>query len=209
VQTILTGASTALVTLTSVVLSLTLVAVQLAMGQFSPRIVRSILQDRRSQLAVGLFIGTLAYSLTVLREVNGQSSGGGAVPGLAVVVDYGLILSAIVALVLYVNHTAQSIRVGGLIGRVADATRDEVDRLYPGQPEPEDDPTLVVAPDYGVVNKLPHQLLVDIAEEADCVLELVPAIGDFRAPRRSALPRAGLPSGAAAERGRAQRDPGP
>lgn len=40
VQTILTVASTALVTLTSVVLSLTLVAVQLAMGQFSPRIVR-------------------------------------------------------------------------------------------------------------------------------------------------------------------------
>ena len=34
VQTILTAASTSLVTLTSVVLSLTLVAVQLAMGQF-------------------------------------------------------------------------------------------------------------------------------------------------------------------------------
>jgi uncharacterized membrane protein len=57
VQTIRTAASTALVTLTSVVLSLTLVAVQLAMGQFSPRIVRAILHDRRSQLAVGLFNG--------------------------------------------------------------------------------------------------------------------------------------------------------
>src|SRR5204863_5133167 len=64
VQTILTSASTALVTLTSVVLSLTLVAVQLAMGQFSPRIVRAILHDRRSQLAVGLFLGTFAYSMT-------------------------------------------------------------------------------------------------------------------------------------------------
>jgi uncharacterized membrane protein len=61
-QTILTVASTALVTLTSVVLSLTLVAVQLATAQFSPRIVRAILDDRRSQLAVGLFIGTFAYS---------------------------------------------------------------------------------------------------------------------------------------------------
>src|SRR5207237_8941626 len=37
VQTILTATSTALVPLTSVVLSLTLVAVQLAMGQLSPR----------------------------------------------------------------------------------------------------------------------------------------------------------------------------
>ena len=179
VQTILTVASTALVTLTSVVLSLTLVAVQLAMGQFSPRIVRAILHDRRSQLAVGLFIGTFAYSMTVLREVNGQSSGGGPLPGLAIVVNYGLILSAIVVLVLYVNHTAQSIRVGGLIGWVADATRDEVDRLYPAAPEPEDDPSVVAAPDYGVVTKLPHHVLVDIAEKADCVLELVPAMGDF------------------------------
>jgi uncharacterized membrane protein len=179
VQTILTASSAALVTLTSVVLSLTLVAVQLAMGQFSPRIVRAILHDRRSQLAIGLFIGTFAYSMTVLREVNGKSSGGGPLPGLAVVVDYGLILSAIVVLVLYVHHTAQSIRVGGLIGWVADATRDEVDRLYPAAPEPEDDPSVVVAPDYGIVTKLPHHLLVDIAEKAGCVLELVPAMGDF------------------------------
>src|SRR4051794_11291088 len=44
VQTILCTAATSLVSLTSVVLSLTLVAVQLAMGQFSPRIVGSILQ---------------------------------------------------------------------------------------------------------------------------------------------------------------------
>ena len=151
VQTILTVASTALVTLTSVVLSLTLVAVQLAMGQFSPRIVRAILHDRRSQLAVGLFIGTFAYSMTVLREV---SSGAGPVPGLAVAVNYGLILSAIVVLVLFVHHTAQSIRVGGLIGRVADDTRDEVDRLHPTAPEPEDGPSVVAAPNYGVVTKL-------------------------------------------------------
>jgi uncharacterized membrane protein len=167
------------VTLTSVVLSLTLVAVQLAMGQFSPRIVRAILHDRRSQLAVGLFIGTFAYTMTVLREVDVSSSGGGSVPGLAVLVDYGLILSAIVVLVLFVHHTAQSIRVGGLIGWVADATRDEIDRLYPAAPEPADDPSVVAAPDYGVVTKLSHQVLVEIAEKADCVLELVPAMGDF------------------------------
>jgi uncharacterized membrane protein len=178
VQTILTAASTSLVTLTSIVLSLTLVAVQLAMGQFSPRIVRAILHDRRSQLAVGLFIGTFAYSMTVLREVNGNSSSG-PLPGLAIVVDYGLILGAIVVLVLFVNHTAQSIRIGGLIGWVADATREEVDRLYAAAPESDDDPSVVAAPGCGVVTKLSHGVLVGIAEQADCVLELVPAMGDF------------------------------
>jgi uncharacterized membrane protein len=179
VQTILSVASSALVTLTSVVLSLTLVAVQLAMGQFSPRIVRAILHDRRSQFAIGLFIGTFAYSMTVLRQLSGKSSGAGPVPGVSVLVDYALILSAIIALVLYVHHTAQSIRVGGLIGRVADETRDEIDRLFPVAEEPDDDPGVVLAPDYGVVATLNYRVLVAIAERAGCVLEMVPAMGDF------------------------------
>jgi uncharacterized membrane protein len=177
VQTILTVAATALVTLTSVVLSLTLVAVQLAMGQFSPRIVRAILHDRRSQFAIGLFIGTWAYTMTVLREVNGNGSG--PVPGLAVVVDYLLILGAITTLVLFVHHTAQSIRVGGLIGLVGDETRKETERVYPRTDEPRQDPHVVLAPDYGVVVKLHKRALVAIAERADCTLELVPAMGDF------------------------------
>jgi uncharacterized membrane protein len=178
-QSILTVASSALVTLTSVVLSLTLVAVQLAMGQFSPRIVRAILHDRRSQLAIGLFIGTFAYSMTVLRELGGKTSGSAPVPGLAVSVDYALILSAIVALVLFVHHTGQSIRVGGLIGLVADDTRDQIDRLYRVADEPVPAPDVVPAPAFGVLAKVHHHTLVDLAAQADCVLELVPALGDF------------------------------
>jgi uncharacterized membrane protein len=185
-QSVLTVASSALVTLTSVVLSLTLVAVQLAMGQFSPRIVRAILHDRRSQLAIGLFIGTFAYSMTVLRELNGKTSGSAAVPGLAISVDYALILCAIVALVLFVHHTGQSIRVGGLIGLVADETRKQIDRQYRVADEPVTPPDVVPAPACGIVVKLHHHALVDLAARAHCVLELVPALGDF-VPRGSAL----------------------
>jgi uncharacterized membrane protein len=180
VQTILTAAATALVTLTSVVLSLTLVAVQLAMGQFSPRIVRAILHDRRSQFAIGMFIGTWAYTMTVLREVNAsKSGGGGSVPGLAIVVDYALILGAVVTLVLYVHHTAQSIRAGGLIGLVGDETRRQIDKQFPVPDVVEEDPSVIRATRPGVVTKLHRRALVAIAEEADCRLELVPAMGDF------------------------------
>src|SRR5689334_16083262 len=133
----------------------------------------------RSERPVGGLCSNGTDSCLYWRSQRCQSSGGGSLPGLAIVVNYGLILGAIVVLVLYVNHTAQSIRVGGLIGWVADATRGEVDRLYPAAPEPEDDPSVVAAPEHGVVTKLSHQVLVDIAENADCVLELMPAIGDF------------------------------
>jgi uncharacterized membrane protein len=115
-QTILTAASTSLVTLTSVVLSLTLVAVQLAMGQFSPRIVRTILHDRRQparRRAVHRHVRLLDDRPARRQR---QQLGGGSLPGLAVVVDYGLIVSSIVVLVRYVHHTAQSTRAGGPIG---------------------------------------------------------------------------------------------
>jgi uncharacterized membrane protein len=179
VQTVLTVASTSLVTLTSVALSLTLVAVQLAMGQFSPRIVRSILHDRRSRLRIGLFIGTSVYSMTVLREGErqklGRRTGARSCDGGRLQAHP----SAIVTLVLFVNHTAQSIRVGGVIGLVGDETRDEIERLYRATEEAEADPSVVPAPDYGVVVKLHHGALVAIAKKADCVLEMMPAMGDF------------------------------
>ena len=44
-----------MVSLAALVLTITMVVVQLAMGQFSPRIVQRILQDKPSQFAIGAF----------------------------------------------------------------------------------------------------------------------------------------------------------
>src|SRR3712207_8078922 len=70
-QTILSSFATAMVSLTSLVLTVTLVAVQLAMGQFSPRIVGALLTDRWSQLAIGLFGATFLVAVLTLREIRG------------------------------------------------------------------------------------------------------------------------------------------
>jgi uncharacterized membrane protein len=128
VQTILSTAATALVTLTSVVLSLTLVAVQLAMGQFSPRIVGALLNDRLSQAAIALFTGTFSYTVLVTREVNDKT---GAIPGVSVLTSYALILGSVLALVLFVHHAGQGIRASGLIDLVGDRTRDQLETAYP------------------------------------------------------------------------------
>jgi uncharacterized membrane protein len=57
-----------MVTLTSIVSCITLVATQLAMGQFSPRIVRALLQDRKNQLAFELFAATFVHAILTVRE---------------------------------------------------------------------------------------------------------------------------------------------
>ena len=59
-----------MVSLTALVLTVVLVVVQLAMGQFSPRIVATILQDKPSQFAIGIFVGTFAHAMLALSQVN-------------------------------------------------------------------------------------------------------------------------------------------
>src|SRR6476659_6021888 len=86
---ILSSIATSMVSLAALVLTITMVVVQLAMGQFSPRIVQRILRDKPSQFAIGIFVATFAHAMLAMRDVRaGEGSDSGAVPGLAVVVAF-------------------------------------------------------------------------------------------------------------------------
>src|SRR3954464_13324022 len=127
-QTILSSFATAMVSLTTLVLTVTLVAVQLAMGQFSPRIVGALLTDRWSQLAIGLFGASFLAAVLTLREIRGSDTG--TVPGLSMLLCYVLMLASIVVLILYVHHAGQGLRVAGLIDLVGDRSREFIVREH-------------------------------------------------------------------------------
>lgn len=176
---ILSTVALAMVSLATLVLTITMVVVQLAMGQFSPRIVQTILKDKPSQFAIGIFVATFAHAMLTLREVRFGDDV--TVPGLAVVVAFFLVVVSIMVLVLYVHHIGKSLRVSALIEFVGKDTRKLLDKMYPdvgpaGDGEPG---RVVVAPTSGVVTKISYDVLVDAAREAGCVLQLVAPIGEF------------------------------
>jgi uncharacterized membrane protein len=177
---ILGSVATSMVTLTGLVLTIVLVVVQLAMGQFSPRIVRAILRDRPSQLAIGVFVATFAHAMLAMRRVA-STEPGDPVPGLAIVVAFVLIVLSIVVLILYVHHIGQSLRVAALIESVGQETRDLMDELYEdrGIDPATNDPAVVVAHRSGVLYRVDRETLVAIARKAGCVLVMEPAVGDF------------------------------
>ena len=131
---ILETIAVSMVSLATLVLTITMVVVQLAMGQFSPRIVQTFLQDRPSQVAIGLFVATFAHAMLTIREV--QFDGDGQVPGVAIIVAYVLVLTSIAMLVLYVHHIGRSLRVSALIELVGNDTRRLLDRHNPDQLTP-------------------------------------------------------------------------
>src|SRR3954454_5725478 len=152
---ILSAVATSMVSLAALVLTITMVVVQLAMGQFSPRIVQPILKDKPSQLAIGIFVGTFAFAMLAMRDVVIGSSGGGKVPGLTVVTAFLLVVVSIAVLVVYVHHIGRSLRVSALIEIVGRDTRESLDRAYQkpadDAPEPSSRGSVIAAPKSGVV----------------------------------------------------------
>ena len=177
-SSILETVAVSMVSLAALVLTITMVVVQLAMGQFSPRIVQTFLKDRPSQLAIGLFVGTFAFAMLAMREV--QFDGDGQVPGVAVVVSYVLVITSIAMLVIYVNHIGRSLRVSALIELVGKDTREILERQCPDRIQPDDTAADVLpAPNSGVLVGVDRARLVELAARAGCVLHVAPGIGEF------------------------------
>jgi uncharacterized membrane protein len=174
---ILSTIAASMVSLAALVLTITMVVVQLAMGQFSPRIVQTFLRDKPSQIAVGLFIATFVHAMLTLREIRGSAT----VPGLSIAVAYVLVVISVVVLVLYIHHIGRSLRVSALIELVGSETRTLLDREYPNRMEARtsSDDRVIVAPRSGVVSFIERDRLVAQAVEWDCTLRLIPPLGAF------------------------------
>ena len=106
---------TAMITMATLVISITMVVLTLAAQQLGPRLIGNFMGDRRTQLTLGLFVGTVVYLLLVLRSAYGQNS---SVANLAVTGGTVLVLICVATLLLFVHHLAHSIVADNVIDRV-------------------------------------------------------------------------------------------
>lgn len=131
-RTVLSAIASSLITVTSLTFSLTVVTLQLASSQFSPRLLRTFSRDRFVQLTLTLCLATFTYALTVLRTIRSSDEGGqDLVPQLAVTTGFVLALASVLALVLFLGHLAREIRVETLLRQVHRETSKTVRRLLP------------------------------------------------------------------------------
>lgn len=119
---------TAMITMATLAISITMVVLALAAQQLGPRLIRSFMSDRRTQTALGLFISTVVYLMLVLRSTYGQ---GNSVPNLAVTVGTALVFLSVGTLLFFVHHLARSIIADSVISRVGAQLDANIDRLLP------------------------------------------------------------------------------
>jgi uncharacterized membrane protein len=178
-----------MITFTGLVFSITMLVLQLASSQLSPRIMRTFLRDRGTQYTLGLFIATFTYSLLVLRRVGDDLDTGEDVSSVSVWIALVLVFASVLAFVYYIHHIAQAIRPVNVIRSVTQetiATIEQVYRLAEETPEraviPDEEPDAIVrvpAGRFGVLVDLDHSRLCRISGGADATVEIVACPGQF------------------------------
>ncbi len=136
----------ATITVAGITFSVTVVAVQLAASQLSPRVMRQFLRDRFQQSIVGLTVGTFTYALLVLRSTRAPGGEGREpiVPNLSVTVAVILAVVTVIAILAFIDRSARSMQAGQVISRVTRETLALVEEIGArdaiGEPAPNTDP---------------------------------------------------------------------
>lgn len=183
---LLSSIISSMISFTGLVFSITIVVLQLTSSQFSPRVLRTFLDDRGNQLALGIFVATFVYALTVMRVVRAADEGVAFVPRISVTFAFALVLASVTVFIYYIHHISHSIRVASIVTAIGDETRRALDKQYPVDPRPEPAAPergplcrIVHSPRPGVLAAIDTVALVRRAAHADLSVHVKHPLGTF------------------------------
>ena len=186
-RTLLIAISSTLATVIALVLGLTVVALQLASTQFSPRLLRNFLRDRTNQVVLSVFVATFTYSTAGLFTV-GVSAGQRveSYPRLAVSFALVLLFVSLLMLVFFVHHLAHSIQIDEVMRGVERSTLRVIEHDLPRQgvgaeqaPSPPARAVAVPAYQSGWVQTMRPDVLLSLARDRDLVAAVSTMVGEF------------------------------
>ncbi|MVU81399.1 DUF2254 domain-containing protein [Nocardia sp. ET3-3] len=185
---VLTAIAAAIMTVVGVVFSITIVALTLASTQFGPRMLRTFIRDRGTQITLGTFVATFVYAIGALVVI-----GPDFVPHISTTVSIGSLVLDLAVLIYFINHIAMAIQLPNVIadiaGEVATAIETQRGHTLTGPhagPSPEEllermavEAGEVRVAGSGYLRYIRYEQLVRIATEADAVIHLPYRPGHF------------------------------
>jgi uncharacterized membrane protein len=163
-----------------------LLVLQLASAQLSPRIIGVVFRDPVTRFALTLFAFTFTFTLAVLVRIHAS------VPGITARLAAYLCLVSVGVFLFLIDHVGKLLRPSGALQAVARLAHEVIQSVYPrqlsGQQHTTERPLsaqgskparTVPSPKDGVFLAFDLEGVVALAREAECIIELVPQVGDF------------------------------
>ena len=163
-----------------------LVAIQVAGGQYTPRIIATtLLRDNTIRFTVGYFVFTLLFALRVVTRLRGE-----AVHQLNTFIATVLGVVSVVVFLYLIDYAARFLRPVSIVYRVGEFGIAVIKNIYPEETkgpragEPFRRPqsmqrTVAHAGNSGIVLAVDLSGLVAQARQANAVIEFLPQVGDF------------------------------
>lgn len=163
-----------------------LVAIQVASGQMTPRVIATtLLRDNTVRYTVGLFVFTLMFATFALNRTETT------VHQLVTVITGFLGLSCIAAFLFFIDYAARLLRPGSIVAKVAESGMAVIKDVYPMEESSmrgsipgglglgHASRVLCYQGKSGIVLAVNLGDLVAAARRASGIVEFVPRVGDF------------------------------
>jgi uncharacterized membrane protein len=165
-----------------------LIVVQLASAQLTPRIIAVVFRDPITKLSLTVFVFTFTLTLGALLRVTTT------IPLLTTQVAVWSCVGSLVVFLILVDHVGKALRPSGALRVVGRVGRAVIESVYPRALAPVSETSLSEAPlpaagrgsetviassTEGVILAFDLKGLVAQAQRANCVIEMVPEVGDF------------------------------
>ncbi len=163
-----------------------LVAIQVAGGQYTPRIIATtLLRDNAIRFTVGYFVFTLLFTLRVLTRMGGE-----IVHQLSTLIAAVLGMVSVVVFLFLIDYAARFLRPVSIVQRVGESGIAVIKNIYPESTtglrsiEPSRKSvsphrTVAYVGTSGIVLAVDLEGLVAQARHANGIVEFVPHVGDF------------------------------
>jgi uncharacterized membrane protein len=185
-QMVLQAISTVALTFLAFTFASMLVALQVASAQLTPRIIATtLLRDNVIRFSAGLFIYTMLFA------VGAQARMGQEVDHLVLLAAVGFGWCSILAFLYLVDYASRLLRPVTVVWRIGKAGLTVIESVYllPTKAErtavpfvaPSGDPmqTVLHRGTSGIVLAVNIDRLIEQAKRTQCIIELVPQVGDF------------------------------
>ncbi len=124
-RSVLSALAGGMMTVASIVFSLTFVALTTLSSQFGPRLLIFFMNDRATQIVLGVFVGGFLFALIALLSVQEDDV-------TPVVSLFGAVLlscGALGVMIFFIHHIARSIQADVIVARLGEQLTDAVDNI--------------------------------------------------------------------------------
>ena len=165
--------------------SMVMVLLNQAASQFSPRLLPGLISQKKNQIVLGVYIGTICYYLLTLMNVQ-PKVGSYGIPSTTIVVGVVMAILCLGLFVYFINGISRGVQVEDVLAGIHRKTfdrlvflREDEERQHDGRIENLDGWQTINARNTGYFQGIQQKQLINLAKKHNTAFKILIPVGTF------------------------------